>query len=201
MDPDSGSKSDYKNVFVDCSAKTPEISFKEELGIKYFDTASMIDDTESIVLSSAVFDSNYNLLQGELYVMRLEYDEYSSIKNSLGKDVDLMEMMSYSFNPIETIMLTTGPNGRKYEKLVGDDVTDACFRDSDFSNLALEDRQLSSTTDYMNNYLIKYGTCRGLSADSFKSFEQAKRAEQLVQTNDKAKIIHVNMQSADKKSA
>ena len=176
MDPDSGSKSNYKEVFVDCSTKKPEIKFEERLGVKHFDTASMIDDTESIVLSSAAFDGEYNFLHGEVCVMRLGHDEFYSVKRSLGNEVSLMELIDYRLSPIEAIMLTTGPNGRKYETLIGDEVVDTSYRDIDFYNSAIEDRQLSSTIDYMNNYLIRYGTCHGLSANSFRTFEEMTRS-------------------------
>ena len=81
-------------------------------------------------------------------------------------------MVNYRFNPAEAVMLSTGPNGRKYEKLVGDEVVETSYYDTEFSDMVLEDKQLSSTIDYMNNYLIRYGICRGLSVGVFKSFEQ-----------------------------
>ncbi len=172
MDPDSGSESNYKDVFVDCSTIKPEISFQEKSGIKYFDTASMIDDTDSFILSSAAFDSDYNFLHGEVCVIRLDHEEYYGIKKAIGKEINLIDMVNYRFNPAEVVMLSTGPNGRKYEKLVGDEVVETSYYDTEFSDMVLEDRQLSSTIDYMNNYLIRYGTCRGLSVGVFKSFEQ-----------------------------
>ncbi len=193
MDPDSGSKSNYKDVFVNCSTIKPEINFQEKSGIKYFDTASMIDDTDSFILSSASFDSDYNFLYGEVCVIRLNHEEYYGIKKSIGKEINLMDMV-HRFNPAEAVMLSTGPNGRKYEKLMGDEVVETSCYDTEFSDMVLEDRQLSSTVDYMNNYLIRYGTCRGLSVDVFKSFEQQ------VQVINEANIVSYQQARVRKKA-
>lgn len=188
-EPSLGNSGGYTQTIASMSKKVkPYISFEEMGGVKQFDTISMVDDTESLVFSSAKFDDNYHLLHGELYLIELERAEYMSIKNRISDDFSLADLVYCQVKPRQVSILNTGPNERRIETLV-----DEVFMEGpnlfDLANAAIDDYRLRSVSDRINNYLIRYGTCRNLSVEVFKEIEAEKDSLDNVITFQKAKKI------------
>ncbi len=189
MDPDPGSG--YKIAKLQNFAtntlknNTQNLQFYEEDGYKSFHTACLLDSTENLVISSSLFDSNYKLLNGNITIIELNSSEYCSILRNIGDENDLF-LIGEQLKHRQSINLYTYQDEASpsiYHKKITEEangqIAPMNLTLALFYELAIDNRQLFSLIDRMNNYLIYCGSVRDLPREAFKEFED------FVKENDK----------------
>ncbi len=184
MDPEEPSLS----TFIDCTKIEPYISYNEICGIKTFNTINMIDDNESIVFSEVNLDENYKLLTGSINVITLKKDDYANVKKIIKEGFPLDEIIYANLNPIEISTLNVNKEGQKYGIIKNNKIIDLPISFNNIGDIAIENKNLISRVDRINNYIIKYGILDGLPTSVFKEIEMENRKPEITVIYNESKI-------------
>ena len=187
MDPEPDLKNSH--TFIDQTKIEPYISYEENNGIKSFNTISMIDDSESIVLTSIIFDSDYNFLCGKLTALTFKNQEYLGIKNIISQAISLKDLMACNLDYTEITILNTDQNGSSLEISLDGEMKKIPFIKPMLEDIVLDDKNLINKFDKINNFLLEYTTNKKASTKVFKDIEQAEFKKQFkVIKTEKQKI-------------
>ena len=175
MDPEPS----LSTTFIDCAQIEPYISYNERNGIKTFNCISMIDDSETIVFSEANLDEKYKLLEGTINALMFSKEDYAAIKKAIRKGLQLCELVYADLNPLETSILKVTKDSQKYGIISEGKFVELPNYFNNFGNIAIEDKNLRSKPDRINNYIIKYGLLSGLPTNVFKEIEKENKKPEI----------------------
>jgi len=170
MDPEPNLKN--SNTFIDSKKIKPFISYNENNGIKSFNTISMIDESESIVLTAVNFDTDYNFLCGKLTALTFKSKEYHGLKNIINQGISLTDLLSCNLNYAETAVLNINSHNTTLEISLDGKMKQIPFIKSMLQDIVLEDKYIFSKTDKINNFLLEYKPNKTLSTKIFKDIEE-----------------------------
>lgn len=175
-------------TFITSKKIKPYISYEENNEIKSFDVISMIDDSESIVFSSANFDSNYNLLYGEVNALSFASDRYNAIKNLIDTDISLSDLVNVELNPEAVSILKTSALEAKFLIDSDDRMIELPYSYQFLNEIVLDDLMVRGEADQINDYLMKVAAGKKCSTKVFENIERKYAMFKVITTQKKQKV-------------
>lgn len=175
-------------TFITSKKIKPFISYEENSEIKTFNVISMIDDSESIVFSNANFDSDYNLLYGEINALSFKSDRYNAIKKLIVEEISLTDLKDVKLNPEAVSILKTSVLGTTFSIDSDDKMIEVPYSYRLLNEIVLEDLVVRGEADKINDYLMKVATGKKCETKVFENIERKHTMFKVITSKPKQKV-------------